>query len=257
MKYCMSGRQPLSVLKKCDEVKVAYEDRDKIIDYLDSLSEKTIILEIPSNISEELDWKILQVYAEKVRFILCLHNLNFVADCKAHNIDFYWSYPITNYYELKGVIDLNPCYIFLGAPLSFDLPRVKKITNIPIRLCPNVAYDNYIPRKNGLLGSWIRPEDFQVYDQYVDTYEFLFNDLKHEQTLFHVYAENQNWPGNLNLLLTNFNINIDNRAVPEEIGKARSECGQRCLSGSRCRLCERCVEFATTIHKKRKDNEEN
>lgn len=50
MKYCLSGRQPLSVLKKCDEIKVEYCDKDKIIDYLEPLFDKTIILDVPSDV---------------------------------------------------------------------------------------------------------------------------------------------------------------------------------------------------------------
>ena len=42
MKYCLSGRQPLSVLKKCDEIKMEYSDKDKIIEALKSMT----ILEI-------------------------------------------------------------------------------------------------------------------------------------------------------------------------------------------------------------------
>ena len=108
---------------------------------------------------------------------------------------------------MNGVIAFDPCYIILAAPLCFDLKKVKAKTQIPIRLCPNLAFDAYIPRANGICGSWIRPEDVEIYEEWVDTLEFITDDLSKESTLFHIYAENKVWPGNLNLLLTNFNVN--------------------------------------------------
>lgn len=244
----MSGRQPLSVLKKCDEIKMQYEDKDRIIDYVESLSDKTIILDVPTEV-KALNWSLLKAYADKVDFMLCVHDLSYAAVCKENGIKFYWAYPITSYYELRSILKLEPCYLFLGAPLCFDLPKVKSITATPIRLCPNLAYDAYIPREDGICGQWVRPEDTAVYEQYVDAYEFECDELKREQVLLHVYKDNGNWPGNLNLLLTNFGVNVDNRGIPEEIGEIRASCGQRCMTNGTCRFCINAVKFSETLRK--------
>ena len=105
-----------------------------------------------------------KTYTEKVNFILCIDNLHLAALCNLHNIKFYWNYPIFTWYELDGILKLNPCYLLLNAPLFFDLKKVKEKTNIPIRAVPNLAYDAYIPRENGICGTWIRPEDIKVYE---------------------------------------------------------------------------------------------
>lgn len=226
-----------------------YEDRERIVDYIEELSDKMIILEIPYDVTA-INWQLYKAYANKVNFALCIHNLQLAKECKENNIPFYWAYPITSYYELRGIIALEPCYIILGAPLSFDLPKIKAMTSIPIRMCPNLAYDAYIPRENGICGQWIRPEDIAVYEAYVDTFEFIADELKREQVLFHVYKDNGAWPGNLNLLLTNFGVNVDNRALPEEIGEIRSKCGQRCMLNGTCHFCITSVQFADAIRKK-------
>jgi hypothetical protein len=251
MKYCLSGRQPLSVLKKCDEVKMQYVDKDRILDYIETLSDKMITLDIPAELkAEDLNWTLFKMYSEKVNFALCLHDLSLVNSCKEYKIKFYWAYPITSFFELRGIINLEPCYLFLGAPLCFDLPKIKALTNIPIRLCPNLAYDAYIPRENGIYGSWVRPEDIGVYEKFVDMFEFETDELKREQVLLHIYKDNGNWPGNLNLLFTNFNVNIDNCALPEEVGEVRTSCGQRCMSNGTCTFCLTSVKFADIIRKK-------
>lgn len=247
MKYCLSGRQSMSVLKRADEIRVRYEDKDRILDYIESLPTKTIILDIPREI-EEINWNLLKMYAEKISFMVCLYDLKWVNECRDCGIPFFWGYPITSYYELEGILALNPCYIFLGAPLCFDLPTVKARAACPIRLCPNLAYDAYIPRKNGICGSWIRPEDVDLYAEYVDTLEFEVNELQREQVLFHVYKDNKEWPGNLNLLITNLNCNVDNRMIPKDLGTRRISCKQHCMHGT-CHFCETAMLFAVAVDK--------
>ena len=41
MRYCVSGRQPYSVLKRADEVKVAFRDRDRIMDFVENINNKS------------------------------------------------------------------------------------------------------------------------------------------------------------------------------------------------------------------------
>ena len=226
MKYCISGRQPKSILSQADEIKMQYRDRDRLIDYTQEFTDKTFILEVPKEISsDEMNWELYKAYADKVNFMLCIYNLNLAKECHEHGIKFYWAYPIFTWYELEGVAAFNPSYLYLGPPLSFSLEKIKMKYNIPIRLCANLAYDAYIPRENGICGFWIRPEDIETYEKWVDTIEFITDDLGKEATLLHIYKENKSWPGNLNLLITNLNYNIDNRGIPEEFGEIRANCG--------------------------------
>lgn len=250
MKYCMSGRQPQSVLRRADQIKMLYQDRERLIDYIEDLADKTFILEIPKDITEEdIDWELYTAYAEKVDFMFCIQNLNLAKACHAHGIRFYWSYPVFNWYELKDLIKLEPCYIIVTAPISFNLKKISRCTNIPLRMCPNLAYDAYIPREHGLYGSWIRPEDIDTYGQYIEVCDFMASTLDEEATLLHIYNENKQWPGNLNLLLKNFNINVDNRSILSEVGQIRMNCGQRCMEGNGCDLCELAIRFADALRK--------
>ena len=69
MKYCLSGRQPLSALKQADEIKMKYEDRERAIDYIQAFPEKTIIIEVPKDI-EEIEWKLLDAYNENCSYVI-------------------------------------------------------------------------------------------------------------------------------------------------------------------------------------------
>lgn len=211
---------------------------------------KTYILDVPREQGVNWDIEACKAFADKVNFIICLHDLRLHEICANAGLQWYWAYPISTYYELQGLAILKPCYLYITAPLSMDLQRIKQITDIPLRMCPNLAYDAYIPRENGVCGQWVRPEDTDTYGEYIDTFEFITSDLTQEHVLFHVYAENKNWPGNLNLLLTNLDFDIDNRTVPEEIIDVRMNCGQKCMSGGRCHLCMSAFNCMATLRHK-------
>ena len=49
MRYCVSGRQPYSVMKRADEIKVAYADRDRIMDFVEKILDK---IECPKSAEE-------------------------------------------------------------------------------------------------------------------------------------------------------------------------------------------------------------
>lgn len=211
------------------------------------LSNKTIILEIPKEVEkEDINWELIESYNQNIDFIICLHNVNLSFECTARKIKWYWAYPITSWFELKGLAALGPSYLLLGAPLCFELDSVSAL-NIPIRLVPNVAYDAYIPRTTGINGQWIRPEATDLYEKYVGAFEFIANSLTHEATLLHIYKDNKTWPGNLNLLFTNFGYNVDNRGLPEDLDKRRMNCRQICMSTGTCRLCNTAMRFSRTI----------
>lgn len=238
MKYCMLGRQPKSILKQADEIKMYYSDKDRIIDYIEDFPDKTIILEVPKDI-ENLNWTLFEMYAKRINFVLCLANLDLIPKCQEHGIKFYWMYPVSTYMELWALANLYPEYVLLDGPLCFDLPKVKQMTSAKIRMCPNLADVGYIPKENGLRGPWIRPEDVDLYGDYVYVFEFYATELSREAVLLHIYKDNKNWPGDLNLLITNLNYNINNQLLPKEWGEVRRDCGQRCMEYGSCHFCLR------------------
>lgn len=261
MRFCVNGRQPYSILKKADEIKVAYTDRDRILDFVEAIPNSTIILDIPGG---ESDWKLWKMYNETFdEFYIALHDLSRAGEFNQNGIKWYWPFPITTYYELEMVVNLHPSYLMIGPPLTFDLDEVLnhsyddcKIDSaepIPLRMVVNVAHPAYLPDNgtHGICGQWVRPEDAQLYSTRIRCFEFDQVDLKQEATLLHIYKDNCNWPGNLNLLIQRLNFNVDNRAIPEELGERRMGCKQRCWSGSTCHLCVSAFHFAEQIRKEK------
>ena len=174
-------------------------------------------------------------------------SLNDINRCKEHNIKFFWGYEIISYYDLKRLVDLGVSQVLLGNELYFDVKNIKEHFNIPIRLIANKCFDSYLPAQEGVCGTYVRPEDIDTYGKYVDTIEFYYKDLHQEKVLFKIYAEDKKWPGNLNLILANLNVDIDNRGLPDEFGSVRMICQQKCMKGRRCAFCYTAMKFARTV----------
>ena len=248
-------------MAKVEEIRVGFVDIEAIYDYIEQFPNKTIIYDIPFDKGLEVNWDVLKVFKEKIDLVLCIHDLHLVDLCKTFDFKWFWAYPIITYHELKGIAEMGASYLYISAPLTFDLPFVAKY-NIPIRVCANVAHEGYVKRKNGITGFFIRPEDISKYEEYISVIEFKTQELQQERTLHHVYAENGNWPGNLNKLITNLDFDIDNRMIEDVFADSRIRCRQRCMSGGNCHLCERQFSLISTIRhayyeEKRKQKEEN
>lgn len=190
MKVCLSSRQNAMYLKKANEIKVRFRDRKVIPDLAEEYPQATIILQ--QGADDVLDKKECEKYRILTRdkFIICLSDLDYADLCKDMNIPFYWGFAVQSYYQLSALKDLGVCYVRLDAPLFFDLDSVAKM-NVPIRAVPNVAYNDGLKRTNGVNGTWIRPEDLKLYENYIDTIEFERCNQIQEQGLYRIYMEQQ------------------------------------------------------------------
>lgn len=222
------------VLKEADEIYYATPSPD-IAETIESLPQKKFILE--TNSPE--DTKAAEALAATVdaNIVLSLRDLAYVPKA----VPFFWKYPATTYYEARSLIDLGVAEIRLGGSLYFDLPRIYNLS-VPIRLFVNKCSFDGIPRADGAFGTYVRPEDIETYSKYVSTFEFAATGEKEEE-LFNIYKSGF-WNGNLNLLLDNFNIDIDNRIIPPQFGEARMQCRQSCQSYGSCKLCYTYIKFA-------------
>lgn len=184
----------------------------------------------------------------KNQFYCKLYHLSFVDECKKHNLQFFYAYPVLSCFELNGLKALGVSYVYVSAPLFFKTDKIKEY-NIPIRYVPNLSYSAYIPHENGFHGTWIRPENIELYNGVNNICEFDGINLEQERLLFDIYKERHEWPGDLNLLFVNFNFSVPNRIVDNRIGEVRLNCGQKCEENGTCHLCDQFLEFEKTILK--------
>ncbi len=244
MKVCLSGRQTNEYLLKANEIKIPYKDRKALSDYFINYPDANIILEIYSS-DNIVDWKEIEHFniLSKGKLIICLSDTKEINQCKKLGIPYYLGYPIASFYDLQAVIALGVEYVRLDAPLFFKLDQIKNL-DIKIRAVPNIAYLAYLHRENGVCGTWIRPEDISLYEDYIDVIEFEDADQKKEQALYRIYMEEKAWSGNLDMIITNLNYSAINRLIVPNFGEMRISCGQRCQETQDCEFCYRALDLA-------------
>ena len=242
MKYSLSSRQPKSLLLQADEIRIAQNDLNQLIDLVHEMPDKEYVILV----SGDLTCAQLSSLKDEIILTLCVDNLWRAQQFQEQGFKWYYKHTITSYYELNQVLALGASQAIIGSPLIFDLPNLKTF-NCALRARPNLAYEPYLPAANFYCGSWIRPEDTAIYDEYITTYEFYAPGLNEEATLFLIYHDKQEWPGNLHLLFHNFHEDIDNCAVPPDLAASRIKCQQRCQRNNTCHLCEAAFHLAQTL----------
>lgn len=245
MKYCLRSRLAPRYLAKANEIRVDYKDRATIPDLHHAYPEAIIILFPPIEEQIEYDWREIMQYNLLCdsNFILNLNNLNLVKIVKDYGIKFMINTEVTSYWELEGLEKLGAEYAYVGIPLFFDLQDTLNY-KIKLRAIPTVAYNHNLPHDNGICGQWIRPEDVEKYEDYIEVLEFEPCDVAREQALYKTYAEDKTWSTRLDILVRDLGSPAINRMIMPEVAENRLRCRQRCKSKGSCHICETALKLA-------------
>lgn len=252
MKYCLNSRQTSEYLKKADEIKVEARDHKSIPDLAEKYPNADIILNLGSTGDERITYENIKTYSIlcQGKLIVCTPKISPETRSffENNNIKYYWGYEITTPYELKALAESTKvCYVKIGAPLFFQQDLVAKY-GIPVRAVPNIAHYNYLPHSDGVNGTWIRPEDVKLYEPTIAAIEFEgIERQEQEQALYRIYAEEQAWPGKLDMIVQNLGIAQapTNRMIPSDLAETRRNCKQRCTwPNAACSLCYRYFSLA-------------
>lgn len=250
MKFCLSSRQEDSYLRKADEIKFFYRDRKAIPDFIEKYPMAVLIL-VHSSLDDEINWNEIKDYSVLARgnFIFCVDTVQDCIAAEELEIKHYHNAAVKTPYELNALKNLNVCYALVDAPLFFDTEYLKE-AGVPIRAIPNMSQKDGLPRENGIVGSWIRPEDLHFYNDVIAAVEFedLTEDrekyYRKERAMYRIYAEQKHWPGDLGMLVGDLHFSALNRVIHPDVTRARLHCKQKCENGGHCRLCYRALTMA-------------
>lgn len=246
MNYCLSSQVNSEYWKLAQEIKLPYKELKRLLDIYEVNPNLTFIIRITSQEDKnKIKWDELQQYNKMTqgKVIIETDSFDIMEACKIFNIRYFYAIPVNNFYDLQALIDLGCCDVKIDAPLTHMLNKLDHF-DITIRMSPNIAYYAYIPRVDGVIGNWVRPEDVALYEEYIDVFEFEDCDKRKEEALYRVYAEQKTWPSDLNNLITNLNFSANNRLILPEFGETRMNCGQKCLTGTYCNICYRMLKLA-------------
>ena len=164
-------------------------------------------------------------------------------------LQFYHQAPLHTFQELRDLQAAGVSEVILGAPLFFQLDSVQKnFPTLQIRAIANIALpEGSMAYHNGVCGTWIRPEDIELYNCYISTIEFRGVTQSQEQALFRIYAQQKKWAGQLNDLILDMDHPATNRLIPSSLAEVRINCKQRCMENNNCHLCQRTLDMANPL----------
>ena len=246
MKYCLQYSNQCKSLKEADEVTIKYIEDKGLVKFLENHKHQRVNLSIAGSTLPQPELRKLIAMKKEYsayRFAVAFEGNRFdpevLEQLRENNIPFYCSFRCDNwetfnYYIKLGVSDIN-----VSGALAFELPKVKRVleknkANIQIRITPNYC-TNTLGWTNHLIGFFVRPEDIDLYAEYVDILDFY--GIENQDTFYNMYAKTKRFLGNLNTCIYNLDMDIDNKAMTSLFGDRRRACGRECLSGGRCHRC--------------------
>ena len=257
MKYCTLYNNTSHIIDEIDEI-IIYFDKNKILnlftDFIPKHQSQRVIIELRDSYEENLEAlkKISIIHKEnpELKFDLLVNNFeqDFINLLKNSNIKYFFHTYVNNWDTFKGLIALGASDIYIVENMGFELDKISKIAhnnNIKIRVFPNVAQSSWNDTQD-IYKFFIRPEDIDIYEKYVDVYEFYGNSKKTE-IYYNIYKNNKKWFGNLKEIIIGMNSDLDSRYIIPRFADKRSRCGKECFKGGKCKICDRIIELSQSL----------
>lgn len=277
MKYCIEVQADKTLVNEADELMIKFNrNDDTLIEFLQEHQQQKCIIWI-EDLQEFYDKEDLALFiAIKEKYPDLKFTLKFneyhettISTIKDLKIPFFFNWHIRDWETLNAAAAIGVSDVYITEILGFELDKVREFTNqygIKVRVFPNVSqtqWKDFIP---AIKTFFIRPEDIDEYEDYVDVCEF-YGSSKFIKTLYKVYTQDKEWFGPLKEIIIGLNDNtIDNKfIIPKRFTERRIKCGAKCLKCGSCNVCERILELADTLEdnkllitiKKEKGEKEN
>lgn len=200
------------------------------------------------------DGEIINALKEKfpeTSLILCLPKYSTELEQILNNNNFlhYYNDFITDWDVFQGFLKLNVTDIFVANNLMFNVPVLSekaKAVGKALRSYCNICESAWKSTPS-IKTFFIRPEDIDLYQNYIDTFEFYINNISDERinTLYKIYTKDKKWFGKLNEIIIGFQGEVDNRHIVPRFGTHRLNCNKKCFNKQvpTCNLCENIVQL--------------
>lgn len=252
MKFCIPYRPNMKFGKSADEYSIVYKrDDSSLADFVQQNSDKTIIIEIHESLQDSDYEKLNLIYKAFGNIKLAFFSARLLQNDKSKlNMPFMILDPVRDFETLHYCFDLGVSDVHVAGGLGFNLKSVSKLCHdrgIQVRCYPNLATGDtsYCPQ---LQQFFIRPEDTDIYEGYIDVFDFMGE--KDKLYIFYkVYKEDRKWPGELTILIQGLEESLNGSAIISEFGLHRISCDRRCLKNGSCRICNNIKELSDTLAK--------
>ena len=241
MKFAIKFYQGCRTLQKADEIIIRYNEKSaSLIDFIQKWGEhQRIIVDIT-----ELETPIEECLAifegarklHKEFAVLLSYNQDYV-ELAEMNIPFFFIEGASCLDDLANQIQLGVSDVYIINELGFNLEKISKLfhkNNVQVRVYPNVAQSGSKLNMNTFQQFYIRPDAVQLYEEFVDVFEF-FGPLDKQPVLYDIYYD-ERWLGNLNEVILGLNKIVNNQTIMPYFDTPRIRCNKRCNFG-KCDIC--------------------
>lgn len=169
------------------------------------------------------------------------------------------SLSVGNYTNLDAFIRLGVTDIYFVDDLAYNLSELSEYChskNVKLRLIlnkiPSTSFDKGINPRSQIF----RPQDIDVIDKYVDTYEFDCGepyDWSKFNVLYHTWFERKHWHGQISEINEDVHMNFHNDTVYPNLIDYKIVCGRKCNQriGNYCKKCNQWLEIGEIFEDKR------
>ena len=107
LKFAMSCRQPLVFLKDAKEIKVNYNDIERLADFVTDewTCEADVVIYLPKE--EDIDWSKIDNYKDTLNIIISVEDTLQIEEVKEKGYKVFWSYPASTFWELHSLLELK------------------------------------------------------------------------------------------------------------------------------------------------------
>ena len=261
MKYCIDYIRDSKILDEVDEININYDriqDLNALLDFCNQHPKQRInvcFYDLDKALRENQLKDLLDFQKEHTELNMYIRlpgtneetgvMLNAYPDCK-----FYFGIYVNDWDRVIGFINYGVTDIFIVEGLGFELEKIAPIAHehkVQVRVFPNIAQSSW-KDTDDLRKFWIRPEDIDFYEQYVDVCEFI-DDNKKVDVLYDIYKNDKKWFGDLTEIIGGLTKTIDSRYIVPRFVKKRVRCGRECMKGGNCQMCDRIQELSGNLEK--------
>jgi hypothetical protein len=263
MRYCVDYKRDFKYLKEVDELNIVYNRKDtSLLEFLLLYKDKRINIAIhdESDFIDNECIKLFDAFKEQypeLNFVFKLNSYRISRDlfeiikASEQKYKVFFDEFVRDWDTLNGYLELGVSDVYIVEELGFEIENAAAVAhahNTQIRVFPNVAQSSW-NRSPALRKFFIRPEDVDIYESYVDVMEFFARTDNPDSiaTYYKIYAIDKKWFGKLNEMILSFDNDIDSRCILSIFAERRLNCGKRCSKGRPCNVCGAIEQLSATL----------
>lgn len=235
---------------------INYKPKIKELDDFISKNQNHRVTLYISDYDMEKDDEIFQALFEKYKesqLVLCfpLFDVELQNHLTKNGFPHYYENTIITWEDFIWFLSLNITDIFIGETVAFDIIQASKMArekNKRLGVCCNFCDSPDNQAVPSLKKFFIRPEDFELYSNYVDVFKFTASSANEINLLYEIYTKDKKWFGKLSEIIKNYTSDEDSRFIIPKFAQKRLSCGRRCLiNPGQCKICDRISELSYTM----------